>query len=180
MDLIESPVTPAQKSKSRAPTAFLLTLLALLAALLLRTVHIGRESLWFDEGYTAWMVSHSPREIIRLILADTAPPLYYLLTHFWTEIFGNSETALRSLSAFFSLLTFLLALSIAKRILKNPAAVAAAAWLMALSFLQTWYARDARAYALMGLLGVASFDVLQRHLASNHRRWLIVQTLLIA
>jgi len=180
MSLTPAPPTLAHPTKISARVAFPLTLLALLAALLLRTVHSGRESLWFDEGYTAWMVSHSPREIIRLILADTAPPLYYLLTHFWTEIFGNSEAALRSLSALFSLLTFLLALSIAKRTLKNPAAVAAAAWLMALSFLQTWYAREARAYALMGLLGVASFDVLQRHLASNHRRWLIVQTLLIA
>jgi uncharacterized membrane protein len=145
-----------------------------------RVCHLGRESLWFDEGYTAWIVSHSPGEIIRLILADTAPPLYYLLLHGWTEVFGRSEIALRSLSTACSILTLLVALGIARRMLRNPAAVAAVMWLMSFSFLQTWYAREARAYALMGLLGVAAFDVLQRHLAVPHRRWLIPLTLLIA
>jgi len=145
-----------------------------------RVCHLGRESLWFDEGYTAWMVSHSPGEIIRLILAATAPPLYYLLLHGWTEVFGRSEIALRSLSAACSILTLLVAFGIARRMLRNPAAVAAAMWLLSLSFLQTWFAREARAYALMGLLGVAAFDCLQRHLAAPHRRWLIPLALLIA
>ena len=126
------------------------------------------------------MVSHSPRQIIRLILADTAPPLYYLLLHGWTEVFGRSEIALRSLSTACSILTLLLAFGIARRMLRNPAAVAAAIWLMSLSFLQMWYAREARAYALMALLAVAAFDCLQRHLAAGHRRWLIPITLLIA
>jgi uncharacterized membrane protein len=145
-----------------------------------RVFHLGRESLWFDEGYTAWMVSHSPREIIRLILADTAPPLYYLLLHGWTEVFGRLEIALRSLSAACSILTLLVAFGIARRMLRNPAAVAAAIWLMSFSFLQMWYAREARAYALMGLLGVVAFDCLQRHLAVRHRRRLIPLALLIA
>ena len=145
-----------------------------------RVCHLGRESLWFDEGYTAWMVSHSPGEIIRLILADTAPPLYYLLLHGWTEVFGRSEIALRSLSATCSILTLLVGFGIARRMLRKPAAVAAAMWLLSFSFLQMWYAREARAYALMGLMGVAAFDWLQRHLAAGHRRWLIPLALLIA
>ena len=154
--------------------------LGLAVGVCFRIAHLGRESLWFDEGYTAWIVSHSPGEIIRLILADTAPPLYYLLMHGWTEIFGRSEIALRLLSTACSILTLLVAFSIARRMLSKPAAVAAAMWLMSFSFLQTWYAREARAYALMGLLGVAAFDCLQRHLAAGHRRWLIPMTLLIA
>jgi mannosyltransferase len=180
MQLVEIPTSTGQHPRISTRLCYLATTLAVLTAILLRIGYIGRESLWFDEGYTAWMVSHSPREIIRLILADTAPPLYYFLTRFWTRIFGNSETALRSLSALFSLLTMFVALIIARRILRSPAAIAAAAWLMTLSFLQTWYAREARAYALMGFLAVASFDVLQRHLASNRPRWLIPQALLFA
>lgn len=146
----------------------------------LRTIHLGRESLWFDEGYTAWMVSHSPAEIIRLIRADTAPPLYYILLHGWTEIFGRSETALRSLSTVFSILTLLLGIATSRRILKNPAAVAVAAWVMSLSYLQIWYAREARAYAMMGFLGVSAFYCLLRHLAARRRAWLIPLPLLIA
>lgn len=180
MQVVEAAPATAQPSRTAARIAWIATSLAILTAIVFRTARLGSESLWFDEGYTAWMVSHSPREIIRLILADTAPPLYYLFVHFWTEIFGNSEAALRSFSSACSLATFFIAIAIARRMLRNPAAVAAAAWLMTLSFLQTWYAREARTYALMGLLGVASFDVLQRHLASHHRRWLILLTLLIA
>jgi len=154
--------------------------LGIATAIFFRVWRLGAESLWFDEGYTAWMVSHSPREIIRLIRADTAPPLYYLLLHGWTEIFSRSEAALRSLSTVFSILTLLAAMEISRRMLRKPAAIAAAIWLMALSFMQTWFAREARAYALMGLLGVLAFDCLQRHLAARHRRWLIAMTCLIA
>jgi mannosyltransferase len=145
-----------------------------------RIYHLGAQSLWFDEGYTAWMASHSPGEIIRLIRADTAPPLYYLLLHGWTLLFGRSETALRSLSTVFSILTLFIAIGIARRMLRNPAAIATATWLMSLSYLQIWFAREARAYALMGLFGVAAFDCLQRHLAGRHRRWLTPLPLLIA
>ncbi len=145
-----------------------------------RVYHLGAESLWFDEGYTAWMTSHSPAEIIRLIRADTAPPLYYLLLHGWTVLFGRSEIGLRSLSTVSSILTLFIAMGIARRMLRNPAAIAAATWLMGLSYLQIWFAREARAYALMGLFGVAAFDCLQRHLAGRDRRWLIPLPLLIA
>jgi len=145
-----------------------------------RVYRLGAESLWFDEGYTAWMVSHSAAEIIRLIRADTAPPLYYLLLHGWTQIFGRSESGLRSLSVVFSILTILISIGIARRMLRNPAAVAAAIWLMSLSYLQIWFAREARAYALMGLLGVAAFDGVQRHLARRNRRWLFLLPILLA
>jgi mannosyltransferase len=145
-----------------------------------RAHRLGAESLWFDEGYTAWMVSHSPAEIVRLIRADTAPPLYYLLLHGWTVLFGRSEIALRSLSTLSSILTLFIAMRIARRMLRNPAAVAAVTWLMSLSYLQIWFAREARAYALMGLLGVTAFNCLLRHLAARHRRWLIPLPLLIA
>ena len=154
--------------------------LGMAVGIFFRVHHLGTESLWFDEGYTAWMVSHPPGEIIRLIRADTAPPLYYLLLHEWTQIFGRSEIALRSLSTVFSIFTLLIAIGIARRMLRNPAAVAAAVWLMSFSYLQIWFAREARAYALMGFLGVAAFDCLQRHLAGEYRRWLIVLVLLIA
>jgi uncharacterized membrane protein len=145
-----------------------------------RVHNLGAESLWFDEGYTAWMATHSPGEIVRLIRADTAPPLYYLLLHGWTVPFGRSEIALRSLSTVSSILTLFIAMGLARRILRNQAAVAAATWLMGLSYLQIWFAREARAYALMGLFGVAAFDCVQRHLAERHRRWLIPLPLLVA
>ncbi|HEY1923005.1 MAG TPA: glycosyltransferase family 39 protein [Tepidisphaeraceae bacterium] len=157
-----------------------ITWLAVAFGIFIRCWHLGGKSIWFDEGYTAWLVSHSPAEIIRLIRADTAPPLYYLLLHGWTSLFGRSEIALRSLSVFFSILALFLAISIARRMLHNPAAVAAAACAMSLSFMQLWYAQEARAYAMMAFLIVAAFDCLQRHLADRHRRWLMLLPILLA
>ncbi|HEX4053811.1 MAG TPA: glycosyltransferase family 39 protein [Tepidisphaeraceae bacterium] len=159
---------------------WIVTWLAVAAAIFIRCWHLGSKSLWFDEGYTAWLVSHPVGEIIRLIRADTAPPLYYVLVHGWTAIFGRSEIALRSLSTVFSILTLLLAIDIARRLLTNPAAVAAAACAMGLSFMQLWYAQEARAYAMMTFLIIAAFDCLLRHLAARHRRWLILLPILFA
>jgi len=159
---------------------FILVALAVVAGAVLRFACIGRLSIWFDEGYTAWLVSHSPSEIIRLVRADTAPPLYYLLLHYWTDIFGRSEAALRSMSAVASVLTLILAVDIARRFLQRPAALAAAAWAMALCFFSVWFAQEARAYSLMALFIIASVDCLLRHLQSGHRGWLVPASILFA
>jgi uncharacterized membrane protein len=153
---------------------------AIAVAAFFRSFHLGAESLWFDEGYTAWLVNHSPGEIIRLIRADTAPPRYYLTLHAWTVLFGRNEAALRSLSVVFSVLTLLAAMSISWRMLRVPMAVAFVMGAMSLSYLQFWFAREARAYAMMGFLGVAAFDCMQRHLAGGKKRWLVAMALLIA
>ena len=171
--------TPATSAKMNR-ICWAIAWLGIAVGIFFRVHHLGSQSLWFDEGYTAWMVSHSPGEIIRLIRADTAPPLYYLLLRGWTDLFGRSEIALRSLSAVFSIITMFVALDIARKLLRNPVAIAAVAWAMALSFMQIWYAQEARAYALMALLGVAAFDFLLYHLAERGRRWLAPLAMTIA
>src|SRR5260221_10765974 len=90
----------------------------------LRWFRLAHQSLWFDEGYTAWAISLSPTEIIRAVRVDTAPPLYYLLLHGWAAVFGRSEFALRSMSALFATASLLLFYPLAKRILRDPIAVA--------------------------------------------------------
>ncbi|HTW93453.1 MAG TPA: glycosyltransferase family 39 protein, partial [Tepidisphaeraceae bacterium] len=99
----------------------LLTLITLFGAAL-RWIHLSALSIWMDEGYTAWAINHSPGEIIRLIRADTAPPLYYLLLHFWTHFFGRGEAGLRSLSALAGTVQIPLVYLIARKLLKRTAA----------------------------------------------------------
>jgi uncharacterized membrane protein len=157
-----------------------LTWLGVAVGAVLRFIHIGRESLWYDEGYTAWMVSHPAREIIRLIRADTAPPLYYLSLRAWTNLFGHSEVALRSLSAAASIGTLLLAVPLARRFVRSPVGVAAVIWALALGFHMQFYAQEARFYALMAFLTIAMLEFLQEHLSSGHRYWLIPLTVVVA
>jgi uncharacterized membrane protein len=170
-----SPAAAANELKPRYKRFWLIvTCAGILLGIVFRTAHLGRQSLWLDEGYTAWMVSHPPQQIVDLIRADTAPPGYYLLLHYWTALVGNSEIALRLPSAVFSIAAMVIALDIARRLLRNRAAVAITAWALALSYVQVRYAREARAYAFMGLLAVAAFDSLLMHLRCRHLRWVAV------
>jgi len=59
---------------------------------------ITRESLWYDESYTAAIVKHSIPDIIGITAGDSHPPLYYLTLHVFTLVFGNSVLALRAFS----------------------------------------------------------------------------------
>jgi mannosyltransferase len=139
----------------------------------LRFSQLNRQSLWLDEGYTAWMVSHSPAQILRLVRADTAPPLYYLLLHAWTLIFGHSEIGLRSMSALASSLSLILVAAIANRCLNNKPAVAVAVWSLAFGFRQLYFAQEARFYALMALCVAATFLCILNHLQSGRRKWIV-------
>lgn len=155
-----APITPrAQRMSGMA------LLLAAALGLYLRWWNLGGQSLWFDEGFTVWLASHSISDIIRIVRADTAPPLYYLLLHGWMGIFGESELALRSFSATCATLVLLIVYLIARRLRLNWRATAATMAILAMSVLHVRYARDARCYALLSV-----FAALQLLAAVEYRR----------
>src|SRR6266849_10524009 len=55
-----------------------LTAAAVLSAVVLRWFNLGKQSLDFDEGFTAWASGLSPVNIVRFARSDPSPPLYYL------------------------------------------------------------------------------------------------------
>jgi 4-amino-4-deoxy-L-arabinose transferase-like glycosyltransferase len=178
---VSSPEPLSDPSSAKPPPIWsILTWIGVGAGAILRFVDISKRSLWFDEGYTAWMVSNPAREIIRLVRADTAPPLYYLCLHAWTVLFGHSELALRGMSAFAAALTLALAVPLARRFVQSTPAVAAAVWALALGFHLEYYGQEARFYAVMALLCVAMLQCLQKHLSAENRGWLIPLTLIVA
>ena len=81
----------------------------------LRFWGLDHQSLWFDEGYSAWMITHPARQIVHLIRYDVSPPLYYLLLRAWTQSFGDSEFALRAMSAVAGCLSLPLVAMVARR-----------------------------------------------------------------
>ncbi|MFN6570674.1 glycosyltransferase family 39 protein [Dendronalium sp. ChiSLP03b] len=77
------------------------------------------------------------------------PPLYYLIVRFWVEIFGNSVTVIRSLSAFISLLVFPCIYWLCRELFDVPLSLPGVAIaLMAVSPIQLIYAQEAREYIL--------------------------------
>ncbi len=151
---------PRQPSWLHHPAVTYFIWAGMLCAVLLRWLNLGKQSLWVDEGFMAWVSRLSPPEIIRAIRFDTSPPLYYIMEHYWANLFGNSETALRALSTFFGTISLPVFYFLAKKILQDQKAVALAVWLFALHGMQIWYSRDARFYAVMSFLSLVSLYAL--------------------
>lgn len=60
---------------------------------------IDAGSLWYDECFSIDWANDTLTDIINFSLKDINPPLYLIILHYWMELFGESELALRSLSA---------------------------------------------------------------------------------
>jgi uncharacterized membrane protein len=101
-------------------------------------------------------------------------PLYFILTRFWLQLFGNSIVVTRGFSVFCSLLTFpfiyLLCLELFNSSLVGMIAIA----LTAISPFHVLYAQEARPYSLWTLIIVLSSWALLRALRlKNTRSWSI-------
>ena len=129
----------------------------ILAGAALRFATLDVQSLWGDEGLTAAIVAMPFGDAMSTIPdTESSPPLYYLLVWLWTGALGESEVALRSLSALFGTLTIPVAYAIGAELRSRTAGLMAAA-LVAGAPLLVWYSQDARPYALLALLSGLSF-----------------------
>jgi uncharacterized membrane protein len=93
---------------------------------------------------------------------DGAPPLYYLLLHGWTALFGDGVTAVRSLSAVFAVATLPLFYLLGHRL---GGSVRTGVLTLLLAAVNPWvirYAAEARMYALVMLLATVLALTLHR------------------
>lgn len=138
----------------------------------LRFGFLGRNSIWTDEAYMAWMTRFGWHDMIAALRAsDAHPPLYFLLIKAWSGIAGIGEAALRFPAACFSLLSVWLTYALMRRVAPEPVALLGGL-LVTLSPLQVMIGQDGRMYALLGALALGS--TLALVLAVEHggpRRW---------
>jgi len=122
-----------------------------------------RSELWLDEALTV-NIAHLPlSQLHQALKEDGAPPLYYVLLHFWMEIFGTSNFAVRSLSGVLSVLTLPVAW-VAGRRFGGRSAAWAVTLLLATSPFAIYYGTEARMYALVMFLTACGFVALDRAL----------------
>ena len=111
------------------------------------TYGITHESFWYDEAYSSVMASYLPWQILKQVMVDNHPPLYYILLSLVRMALGNSEWALRSLSVAGAVGLVALGAGPVRRIFGNRNA-----YLYAIVVLSTpailIYAHEARMYAL--------------------------------
>ncbi len=158
--------------------------------LLLRRYHINTQSLWFDE---ADIVARAHADIGSLLVAFTSAgengPLYTLLLHFWMRLFGESETAVRSLSALFGTLTIPLIYLFTSALLRAGGAThrwaegvgVLAAAILTIAPFHIWYSQEAKMYALVVFATLGSMYAFVLALERDTpRRWVayVIITLL--
>jgi mannosyltransferase len=136
-------------------------LLAVVMGLILR--FWTRSDLWLDEALTVNIARLPVHEISAFLKRDGAPPLYYVLLHYWTGAFGNSDVAVRALAGLFGIATIPLAWLAGQRLGGRTAAWAAMS-LVATSPFAVRYDTEARMYSLVALLTLLGFLALERAL----------------
>ena len=130
--------------------------LVFVAGAALRFATLDAQSLWYDEAVTAQLLRMDLGGMLRAIPdSESTPPLYYVLNWLWTQLAGTGEAGLRSLSALLGTATIAVAWALGRRLGGDRAGLAAAA-LVAFNPMLVWFSQEARAYALLALLGALS------------------------
>jgi|AMFO01.1.fsa_nt_gi Predicted membrane protein len=115
---------------------------------------LDAQSLWYDEAVSARLAAMSAPDLVRWTANDIQPPLYYLLLHLWTSLAGNSEWALRFVSAWWGLLAVALAYVLAHRLTHSEIASLGAMCLLGFAPWLLYYSQEARMYTMLVTLGM--------------------------
>ena len=125
-------------------------------------------ALWLDETISVNISRLPITEIPRALSHDGAPPLYYLLLHFWMLAFGTSNFAVRAFSGVVSVATLPL-FWVAGRRLGGRTVAWVTFFLGVTSPFAINYATATRMYSMMVLLSVLGYLALQRALEQPNR-----------
>jgi mannosyltransferase len=126
-----------------------------LGALGLRLFELGVESIWIDEWSSVVLARSDVTNILRDRSQSVNPPLYFLLLHFWTRVFGDSELAIRMPSVVCGAIAVVLGFVVGRDLFSRFVGIVTAA-LLAVSLFHIQHSQDARGYTLMVMLTLLS------------------------
>jgi hypothetical protein len=124
---------------------------------------IVHSPLWLDEALTVNISKLPLHDLHAALKQDGAPPLYYVLLHFWMKVFGSSDGAVRSLSGVLSVATLPVAWVAARKYGGRTVAWVTLLLLASAPF-AIFYGTEARMYALVMFLTACGFVALERAL----------------
>ena len=163
----QAPVVPHGPDAPRHHRPRLLIVAAIAAAILLGVAlrFVTTSDLWLDEALTVNVARLPLGDIAGALRHDGAPPLYYYLLHGWIQLFGESDLAVRSLSAVLGVAT-LPVMWVAARRLGGRAVAWTAVVLLATAPFGIRYGTEARMYTLVTLLTLVGYLALMAVLES--------------
>ena len=115
MTKFKQPLNKLWQAISNLPTKWYLTITVVIAAAV-RLISLTKSNIWHDEGFTMMLIKHDIVDIIARTARDVHPPLYYILTHWWSSLLGDSEFAIRSFSLLCGIGIVILSYFIVKRL----------------------------------------------------------------
>jgi len=147
-------------------------------ALLLRLHRIGAEELWLDEAFSFHDVTAAGW--LDALRFKDVPPLYPLLLRGWMGLAGDSEFALRLLSALLGTLFVAASIWAGREIFEPRIGLWSGVW-AAVSPMHIYYSQEARPYALLTALLVVTYILLWRALrVGTYARWALVSVAVAA
>ncbi|MAU34127.1 hypothetical protein CL689_04370 [Candidatus Saccharibacteria bacterium] len=142
--------------------------------------HVSSASIWFDEAFSAYIIRFDYWQIAAFTSTDVHPPFYYWALKLWSDLFGTTELALRSLSIVFAIGAISGAFILMRRLFGRSVA-AVSLLFMVLSPMIVRYSDEARMYTLATLIVVWATYVLVRAIqAKNQKRWWVAYAVLVA
>ncbi|MEM9399509.1 MAG: glycosyltransferase family 39 protein [Verrucomicrobiota bacterium] len=132
----------------------------LVGATALRLFMLSHQSFWTDEGLTLIRTDASDLQVfwsqLNSTLYDKYQPTYFVLLFFWRKIFGDSVTAIRSLSVVFSVFSIVFTTLASSKLYGERQALWTAG-ILSFSAFHVYYSQEARAYALVLLIASLEF-----------------------
>lgn len=154
------------RDQSAVDLGFVVLGACLLAGTGLRFYHLDFQSLWIDELFSV-VFSHpgvSVPEIVATYSTDVHPLGYPLALHLWLEVFGDTASAARGLSAVFGVLG-IAAVFFAGRSCFHPLTGVFAAVMTSVNAFHIAYSQEARSYSLVFFLATLSYWAFLRVIA---------------
>jgi mannosyltransferase len=160
------------KQRCQRPLAEVMALVALTTVACVERIPLLRVGYWGDEATCLGIATHPLGQIPRYLRLDAAPPLYYVVLHWWVIAFGESPVATHVLSLMFALMCIPVGWWMGRVCFGRWAGLGAAALAASLPYF-VYYSSETRMYSLLGLTATFSVGCFVRVMQGAGTRWLV-------
>lgn len=156
--------------KNKIKSEHIIVFLCFLLGVVFIFDHIGFRAYWGDEAGVANLVSEPFSRLYQVAALDAHPLAYAYLIKIWSVLFGNSEAALRSFSAFFGLLTIVFIYPIGKYIYNKNAGLLAS-FLLSANYFFIWFGIQNKVYTLAAFANLISCYFFIKIIRESQKRY---------
>ncbi len=163
-------------ARPRFDLCLVVVLMGVAIALRWRTI---ATSYWGDEAIAIGIATHSIGSLPHYLVNDGSPPLYYVVLHYWMDVFGRSEVATHALSLIPAVMAVPASWWAGNRLFGHWAARAAAAMVATCAYLD-YYATETRMYSWLVMTAIVALTFFVLAVRGEGRRYWVGATVLMA